>query len=1065
MAAPASAAAQDTDEDSARERCLELPTEAEQEACLDALPPTPDLDQTEIELEAGEDTGDVTGPDQGTIIVTGTRIVRPNLSSNVPITSVGEDEILDQGALSLGDALNDLPSLRSTFSTSNSQRFIGTTGLNILDLRGLGTDRTLVLVNGRRHVTASVGSFNVDVNTIPFELLERIDVVTGGNSAVYGSDAIAGVVNFILKRNFEGIELSGQGGISEEGDRGAYYAALTAGQNFGDGRGNVAITAEASFTDPIFNVNRPDQTGAFVGFDGFITTDVDSGEDDGVPDQTFQENVRYNFISEGGTLTTFCFGDPAIQPLACDASGQQIFYEFTRDGRLRRAPDPAVDFRDVLAPFGSSFQIGGTGSTLSDYGTLYPEIDRYSVNLLAHYDVSDAFRPFIEFTYSRLEAFQEGSPSFTNSFCGGLVGIAGISNACDVGQSSGVAIPLDNAFLNPEDAELIRNIQQELLIAAGVPPALTQPGGPFFPTFFRLNRNNLDLGPRSENINRDTWQVVAGFDGRFNDDWKYEISMVYGEFDEDLFSLNNLVKQNFRNAVDSVRDGSGNPVCRINVDADPANNDPNCVPLNPFGVGAPSAAAIDYVNTTSFTQSHAEMLDILAYLNGDLSQLFEFPGGPVRFVIGGEYRREESFQDWDDFVSAGNTFLNAIPDFRPPPFEVIEGFGEIQIPLLANMPFFQELELYAAGRVSDYNEGAGNTDTTFAYNLGAIWAPVEDLRFRANYSRAVRAPTPGALFTEQTQNFAFLSDPCDRRNINDGPPVRVTNCRSNTPIGNVPPDYEQQSGNRPILQGGNPLLEEETSNSLTIGAIIQPRFLPGLSLTIDYYDIDVNDIIAQLSGNTILQQCYDSDTFPNNQFCDLIFPRQPDGKFNAEAALLVSTVNFAKLKARGLDFDLAYRRTFENDDRLSLRLIATRALESTGFLDPVDPEDANRFLTELGDPEWAFNFGADYRRGIATISYDMRYIGKMTIGAYENYFEFDGEDPINPDLTEEIFYPEQFIHDIRFELRPVPEYTFYIGVDNFTDELPPFGLTGAGGGSSIYDNVGRFFYAGAVVEF
>ncbi|MGB5079060.1 MAG: TonB-dependent receptor plug domain-containing protein, partial [Sphingorhabdus sp.] len=178
------------------------------------------------------------------ILVTGSRIARPTLQSAVPLTSVTLEDLTGTGELSLGDALNDLPSLRSTFSSGNSSRFIGTAGLSLLDLRGLGTARTLVLVNGRRHVTSTPGSEGFDVNTIPTDLVERIDIVTGGNSAIYGSDAVAGVVNFILKRDYAGIAARAQGGISSRGDRGTYFASILAGQNFGDGRGNIAVSAE-----------------------------------------------------------------------------------------------------------------------------------------------------------------------------------------------------------------------------------------------------------------------------------------------------------------------------------------------------------------------------------------------------------------------------------------------------------------------------------------------------------------------------------------------------------------------------------------------------------------------------------------------------------------------------------------------------------------------------------------------------------------------------------------------------------------------------------------------------
>jgi outer membrane receptor protein involved in Fe transport len=213
------------------------------------------------------------------IVVTGTRIARPTLSSAVPLTSVSVGELTETGDVSLGDALNDLPSLRSTYSQGNSTRFIGTSGLNILDLRGLGVSRTLVLVNGKRHITASPGDYLVDVNTIPVDLLERVDVVTGGNSAVYGSDAVAGVVNFVLKRNYDGISLRGQGGISSRGDRGSHFIAGTWGKNFADGRGNVAVSAEYARQEEVRFLARDYLTGAISGRCQFQTIEPTGGEE------------------------------------------------------------------------------------------------------------------------------------------------------------------------------------------------------------------------------------------------------------------------------------------------------------------------------------------------------------------------------------------------------------------------------------------------------------------------------------------------------------------------------------------------------------------------------------------------------------------------------------------------------------------------------------------------------------------------------------------------------------------------------------------------------------------
>jgi outer membrane receptor protein involved in Fe transport len=1003
------------------------------------------------------------------IVVTGSRIARPTLDSPTPITSVSAEELLNDGSISLGDALNDLPSLRSTFSTSNSQRFIGTSGLNILDLRGLGTTRTLTLVNGRRHITASPGDFQVDINTIPFELLERIDVVTGGSSAVYGSDAIAGVVNVVLKRDYDGFEINGQGGISSRSDNGRYSASLAFGRNFADGRGNLAVVAEYSRISPLYNTQRPDISGFDIGFTAFSNTSLTNNEgvtnSNGIPDLAIRSGLKLHFISDGGTFSGICVSDPATQPLACDNNFNDIVYRFGPDGRLSRDNGVIEDLRNT----GDSNVVGGGGSTFGGVGTLIPLINRYNFNVLGHFDVSDAFRPYGEFKFARIDAKGSGTPSFLNSFCGGsLAAATGLNTSCfqSNANSANYFIRYDNPFLNPADATFIRSVQDELLGVFGVPPISSG---------FTIARNNEDFGPREDVVQRDTYRAVLGVEGDISSVTKYDLSMTYGKFKSSLTATNNLIVPNMRNAVDAVRLPSGQIVCRINADTVTTNDDPACVPINLFGNGAPSAAAVDYVNGIAQVFERASQLDVTGYVRTDSSGLFSLPGGPIRMVAGFEYRRETASSEADALSASGVTFFNAFQPFTPPAYKVLEGFGEIELPILKDLPFAEELTLSAAGRISDYNSGAGLTGKTESYNLNAVYAPISDIRLRANYSRAVRAPNPSDLFSPTSQNFVFLTDPCDRRNINAGTATRAANCAA----AGVPTAYQQAQGNRSVAQGGNPFLKAETSTSLTLGAVFEPRFAPGFNFTVDYYDIKVKNVIANVSGNAILSNCYDAPSL-DNSFCPLINPRNADGSFNSVAAINIAPVNFAKLTARGIDFDAQYRKTFENGDRVTFRAIASHVIARDNFLDVTFPDLPNRIDGELGDPKWAFNVNAGYRTGAITLSYSVRWLDKMSIGAIENYVPHLGICPAsgtvrgqactpgaletvpaqNPDFTAEKNYPSIFYHDIRLDWRVNTKFQFYIGVDNLTDKLPPFGLTGAGAGSGIYNNTGRYFFAG-----
>ena len=996
-----------------------------------ALAASPAIAQ-DAETEADTDeSADVEEP-TGTIIVSGSRIARPNLDSTVPVTSVGAEDLIDNADVSLGDALNDLPSLRSTFSQANSNRFIGTSGLNLLDLRGLGTNRTLVLINGRRQVGALPGDFRIDVNTIPAELLERVDVVTGGNSAIYGSEAVAGVVNFILREDFEGVRVTGQSSITSRGDRPQQYIAVTAGTNFADGRGNIAFSGEYARAEALFNRQRDLQTGAFNGRRQFNRTSAGNGANTFT---FFRSGVRNGNISDGTNILGLSCNDstPALEAATCatDRNGdvfnpagarEEALYVFDTNGRLVRN-QPELDFRRA----GSNNTLGGVGSTLRNTGQLAPGLDRYTANVLARYEFSPAFEVFFEGKYNRLEALQEGQPTF---------------------RFFDEVVTYDNAFLNPADADFIQNTLQ---------PAFT--GG----TGFFYSRFNVDLGGRSEINEREMFRLVGGVRGDFNDDWKYEISAVYGRLDTFLTSRNQIIEQNFSNAVAAVFDGTGNIVCAINNDADPSNDDPACVPINIFGSGSPSQAAIDYVAFDSTRDENAEQFVVTAFMSGDSSQLFELPGGPVAFSLGAEYREETSFSDFDDLTQSGATFLNIIPTFDPPKFTEKSVFGELRIPILSDVPFFNELTVDGAARYSDYNTAA---DKVFTWNAGAIWSPVEGLRLRGNFSKSIRVPNPSDLFSPQSQNFAFLADPCDIQNINNGGPNRVANC---TAIG-IPPSANfvntpARAQSLPFLTGGNPLLQEEESESYTVGVVWEPEFLPGFAMTVDYYNINITNVIAAVGAQQVLDNCFDADpgNFPNNNFCPSINPRDGSNFFD-DPVLIGGSFNFAALETEGLDFDFRYRTSFDNDSELSVRLLANYVLRNVNFLDIANPDVPDRIQSELGDPTFAANFSVDYEIGDFTIGYDVRYVGRQLIQEFEDEFSFNGNPPNNPLAFGQRYYGDVFYQDIRLNWEIEERFDFFAGVDNLLDELPPLGLTGAGAGSGIYDNFGRTFFAGFSVE-
>jgi outer membrane receptor protein involved in Fe transport len=855
------------------------------------------------------------------------------------------------------------------------------------------------------------------------------------------------------------------------------------GRNFGGGdRGNVTLHAEYSNQDRVFLGDIP----FLRQNDGFGVVDTDPAGtpngSDGIPDRVFIRDLRTASNAVLGLV-------PITQPVTGNQCGVGLnalpyncTFLFNAAGQLT----PQTGTRFGTGIIGGI--TGGNGNTLGGregrLTSVFPKQERYNFNALAHFTISEAFEPFLEAKYARVDVQgQSSSPAFVQGVTFG-----------DPRET----IRLDNPFVPAGVRTQIAN----LILASGFRPSLTTrtpltatdianiANGSFR---FVIARSLLDLGVRDEVSVRDTYRAVAGVRGTFNDDWSYEVSANYGQVNEKTTVLGNINQQRFLLSLDAGIDPA-NPSagiqCRSKFDAaakNPFANIPNnagagtiaadiaaCVPYNPFGV-ANNSAARNYIVQDTTATSWIKQQVLSAFVTGDTSGFFNLPGGPIGVAIGAEYRNEDLFYNQDDLVSQGFTFYNALPDLDPAARDVKEAFAEVRLPILSNLPFFDELTVTGAGRVADYG---GSIGTVFAYNGGVEWSPIRDVRFRANYGRSVRAPGIRQTSDPLSQNFAAFNDPCLPQNLGSNP-NRPANCAAvlganlNNPDFIALPNYSLE-----FKSGSNPLLTEETSDSITVGAVIQPRFIPGLSLTVDYYDIKVNNVITAVGALQIAQVCVDLPS-TDNPFCKLIQRNPGPGKGPKDevpgqilqGTLIAASANFASLKRRGVDFEVAYRQALGENSRLDTKLIYSHQLQNSNFVNPALPNFENRILSELGDPKDEFQWNVDLKVDKVTFGYQMRYIGKMVTNLYEDFFYLEGActpagcPPNDADWSDIRFYPSRLYHDARVNVDVARDFNFYFGVDNFMATKPPLGLTGIGDGSAIYPIRGRQFYAGVKARF
>ncbi|MDA3933041.1 MAG: TonB-dependent receptor [Gammaproteobacteria bacterium] len=971
-----------------------------------------------------QDDTEEEGAELEDITVSGSGLKRANFDAIAPVVSISAEDIRRAPQTTLGDLLNELPQLRATFGLGNSGRFIGTAGGGFLDLRGLGTDRTLVLINGRRHVAGSEGSPAVDFNSIPTALVERIDIVTGANSAVYGADAVAGAINVILKDDMNGFIASGSVGQAEHGPFNRYSAALTGGFDFADNRGNAVMSVSYDKQDEML---VSDRGGRFLDFFGSIdnpldgdTIDPDTGFqiDDGIPDNIIVPNAGFFVLSEPGIVLPFATGgiDFALNPDGSVSPINRDQFEFISDDGNR---------------------CGGVGCTPLDLDTfqqLQVPFERYSFDGNFTFELSDDLTLYSENRYSNIEASNQGQPSF---------------------DFFSLQVAPDNAFIDPSLADAIQ----------GLP--------------FLVGRFNTDLGLRLEDNQRQTYRSVLGLRGKFGGDWDYDIFANYGRTTSERINFNNRIDERFLAAVDSVSvtqddidnittggflDPSivaGDIACRASLQSalgetpvlssgSPAPDfaTQGCVPLNILGQGLASQEAIDFIMSTALGSSTIQQFQTQATIQN--SDLFETWAGPVAGLLGVEYRQERSRTTGDSLSALGNTFFNALADTRGN-FDVYEAFVETAVPLLKGVPGIEELTFEGAARFSDYS----TIGETFTWETRLNWRPFanEDFRVRATYGEAVRAPNIGDLFAPAGENFANVADPCDFTNLDEGENGRDTRLRNCRALGIADPEtfdsLDEQS--IPLLQGGNPDLREEDGETLTVGIVWSPSFLDGLDFSVDYWDIRITDAISFTGAQTILNRCVDDPNGVDNQFCNLV-DRDSVGNISE---LRNFPLNLNTFKSRGIDLGLSYLFNLGSAGTLESRVNGT-FLDARTFNLAVEG-NKDRDAGELGDAEFLINMNNTWIFGAWEVFNEIRFIDSQLLFDQGLLFGDELNNDPNPDISDMIRASDRVYIDIGASYNFNNGLTVQISADNLTDVKPPINLFGNGGGSGTFDNIGRFY--------
>ncbi len=927
---------------------------------------------------------DTDGEEFEEVVVTGSRIVRRDLSAPSPISTVDASEFKFTGAQNVEQVLATLPQTIPGFGGSSNNPGNGTATVN---LRGLGASRTLVLVNGRRYLQSNQAGV-VDLNTIPSSLIERVEVVTGGASAVYGSDALGGVVNFVMKSDFEGLELDAQFDTTTKGDANKYNVSATVGGNFADGRGNVTVYANYMKREPLFQGDRDFSTFALSDSFGSVET----------PGPSFGSESGLLGGGSSGIPGTRVFGGPVLPNgdrlgrFNEDGSGAV----FTNANRFNYAPDNFLQL---------------------------PQ-ERFMMSAMTHYQVSDNVRFYLDATFVSNRVPQELAP--TPAFVGGLeVNPDSPFFAADVQQAldgirtdtngDGIVDGNDNAFL------------------------------PF------IGRRMVENGSRQSLDTRNGYRFLVGFDGDIADGWSYDVSYSFARVDATNLLNNDVAETKFRQAALVTDDG---------LSCQDASS--GCAPMNIFGAGNISQAAIDFVNIGASNVTFIQTQNIQGLVSGSLGDLTG--AGEIGVAMGVEYRKDNSAFRPDEFLASGDVLGFNAGEATIGGYDSYEGFVELAIPLLSDVPGAKSLDATVAARISDYSTAG----SVWSYAGGLTWAPIEDISFRAQYQRAVRAPNVAELFAGNANGFPGATDPCSDSTANPSATL-IALCEAQGVPAGLTGNFTQANSQIEGIFGGNPDLFEESSDTYTVGAVFTPTALPGFTMSVDYYDITIDQAVSTLGGgvNNILDICYNTVQDLNSLYCKAI-TRRPDGNVDT---VFAGNANIGQVKTSGVDLSWNYTTDvdfgfYEGGSTLSIAFVGTRVINNSSIPDlqvgtVLDCEGQYGNICGRPDPKNRFNMRTTMANGPLTMSLNWRWLD----GVQDDQIINDGlsaSDLVVPSIGAENYFDLSFTYDIDETVQ------VYGGARNLFNNKPSFlgdSQQQANTFPETYDVIGTRIFIGSRLRF